>query len=72
MSNDKQYKQAIEQAKANLADLRERGTDALGSRWEDVRKELFTPEELAASSLRVGLMIELTKARNEQGSLTVS
>jgi len=67
MSNDIQYTQSIEQAKANLADLRKRGGDALGSRWEDVRKELFTPEELAASDLRVAMMIELVNARKERG-----
>jgi len=38
-----------------------------GSSWEDVRKDIFTSEELAASDLRVGLMIELIKARNEKG-----
>ena len=64
MSNE--YQEAVEQAKVNLADVRERGTKALGS-WKDLRRELFTPEEIAASNLRVGLMIELTKARNEKG-----
>lgn len=29
--------------------------------WEDVRKELFTPEEIAESDLRVALIKELTK-----------
>ena len=38
-----------------------------GRVWEEVRQELFTPEERAASRLRVALMVELTKARNEQG-----
>jgi len=38
-----------------------------GSKWSDVRTELFTPEELAASDLRVAIMVELTKARNERG-----
>jgi len=38
-----------------------------GSLWSDVRKELFTPEELAASNLRVAIMAEMTKARNERG-----
>ena len=38
-----------------------------GRRWEEVRMELFTPEERAASAVRVALMVELTKARNEQG-----
>ena len=38
-----------------------------GRSWEKARKELFTPEEIAASNLRVEIMIELTKARNERG-----
>ena len=38
-----------------------------GRVWKEVRQELFTPEERAASRLRVTLMIELTRARNEQG-----
>ena len=36
---------------------------AIGSSWEDVRKELFTPEEIAESDLRVALVGELNKAR---------
>lgn len=67
MNNTTQYKQELEIAKANLADLRERGADAIGESWEDVRQELFSQEEIAASNLRVGLMLELTKARNERG-----
>lgn len=35
--------------------------------WEDARKELFTPEEIAASDLRVALIGELIKARQEKG-----
>ena len=35
--------------------------------WSDARNELFTPEENAASDLRVALMVELIKARNEKG-----
>lgn len=35
--------------------------------WEEVRKELYTPEEIAASDLRVALIGELTKARKEKG-----
>ena len=63
----KEYQEAIEQAKINLADLRERGEDAIGGNVMDLFNELLTPEEIAASNLRVGLMIELTKARNEKG-----
>lgn len=40
---------------------------AIGRSWEDVRKELFTPEENAASDLRVALIGELIKARQEKG-----
>lgn len=37
------------------------------TKWEDVRKELFTPEEIAESDLRVAIIGELIKARQEQG-----
>ncbi len=40
---------------------------AIGECWEDVEKELFTPEKIAASDLRVALIGELIKARNELG-----
>lgn len=64
---NKEYAKAIAQAKENLADARERGAEAVGECWEDVRKELFTPEEIAASDLRVALVGELIKARKEKG-----
>ena len=35
--------------------------------WDEVRKELYTPEENAASDLRVALIGELIKARKEKG-----
>ena len=40
---------------------------ALGGTWEELQKELFTPEEIAASNLRVALIGELIKARQEKG-----
>lgn len=40
---------------------------AIGSSWQDVRKEIFSPEENAASDLRVSLILELIKARREYG-----
>lgn len=40
---------------------------ANGGTWEELRKELFTPEEIAASDLRVALIGELIKARQEKG-----
>ena len=67
MNNAAEYKQAIKQARENLADAKERGADAIGGDWETLRKELFTPEEIAASNLRVAMMIELANARKERG-----
>lgn len=40
---------------------------AIGQKWEEVEKELFSPEEIAESDLRVPVIGELIKARNEKG-----
>lgn len=40
---------------------------AIGRSWDEVRNEIFTPEENAASDLRVALIGELIKARQEKG-----
>ena len=40
---------------------------AIGSSWEDIEKEIYTPEEIAESDLRVALISEMIKARQEQG-----
>ncbi len=40
---------------------------AIGYNWNDVRGELFTPEEIEASDMRVSLISEIIKARQEQG-----
>ena len=42
-------------------------TNSIGRTWADVRKALFTKEEIAESDLRVALIGELIKARKEQG-----
>lgn len=39
----------------------------IGTEWSDFRKELFTPEEIAESNLRVAIIGEIIKARQEQG-----
>lgn len=41
--------------------------NAIGRSWDEVRTELFTPEEIAESNLRVALIGELIKARQEKG-----
>ena len=38
-----------------------------GHTWEEVRSQIFTPEEMAASDLRVALIGELIRARQERG-----
>jgi ribosome-binding protein aMBF1 (putative translation factor) len=40
---------------------------AIGSNWKDVRKELFTSQEIAESNLRLALVSEIIKARQEKG-----
>ena len=35
--------------------------------WDELEKELFTPEEIRESKLRVAIIGELIKARHEQG-----
>lgn len=39
----------------------------VGTDWEDLRKEVFTPEEIAESNLRVAIIGEIIKARQEKG-----
>ena len=40
---------------------------AIGESWNDVRSLLYTPEEIAESDLRVALIGEIVKARQELG-----
>lgn len=40
---------------------------ALGRTWEELEKEVYTPDEIAASDLRVALINEMIKAREAQG-----
>ncbi|MBR1672141.1 MAG: helix-turn-helix domain-containing protein [Fretibacterium sp.] len=40
---------------------------AIGESWRDVRRKLFTLEEIRESDLRVAIIGELIKARNEKG-----
>ena len=38
-----------------------------GSSWDDFKREMYTPEELAESKVRVAIIGELIKAREEDG-----
>lgn len=40
---------------------------AIGDDWDDVRKELFTPEEITQSDRRAAIISALVEAREEQG-----
>ena len=39
----------------------------IGSSWTDVRKEIFTDEEISASNMRVAVINEFISARKEKG-----
>jgi DNA-binding XRE family transcriptional regulator len=67
MKTDKEYAQALAQAKANTENISERGADAVGGDVLEFMDSLLTPEETAESDLRVALIGELIKARHEQG-----
>lgn len=40
---------------------------SIGHNWNDVESELFTPEEIAASNLRVSIIGEIINSRNAIG-----
>ena len=67
MKTDKVFEKAGAQAKADLADLRERGAEAMGEDVLEFMHSVLTPEEIAESDLRVALMSELINARLEKG-----
>ena len=39
----------------------------LGSSWDELKDSIFTPEEIAASNLRVAIVGEIINSRQEQG-----
>lgn len=41
--------------------------EPIGDSWDDVGADIFTPEEIAESDLRVDLICALIEARNNQG-----
>ncbi|MDE7120828.1 MAG: helix-turn-helix domain-containing protein [Oscillospiraceae bacterium] len=40
---------------------------AIGRSWEELEQEIFSPEEIAECRLRVALIGEIVKARQEKG-----
>ena len=45
---------------------------AIGRSWEEVRTELFTPEEIAESDIRVAIIGEMIRARAKLGEKQVA
>lgn len=67
MRANKEYSKALEQANANMADIKERGDNAIGSDVLEFMDNFLNSEEISESNLRVSLIGELIKARQEQG-----
>lgn len=41
----------------------------IGSSWDDLERQLFTPEEIEASRIRVAKITKKIKARNKKKNL---
>ena len=67
MREDREYTAAIEKAKKNISDIKERGAAAIGDDVLSFMDGFSTPEEIAESDLRAALIGELIKARQERG-----
>ena len=67
MKRNNEYTQALEQARAAAEDIKARGEAAIGDNALDFIDSLLTPEEIVESDLRVSIIGELIRARQEQG-----
>ena len=67
MKASKECIRATEQAKTNRADVEKRGNAAIGDDALEFMDSILTDEEMAESDLRVALIGELIKARQEKG-----
>ena len=47
--------------------VRSMNKNSVGRSWDEFEKEIYTPEEIAESDLRVAIMCDLINARNERG-----
>lgn len=63
----KDYNKAIKEAEEKLIDVKKRGQEALGDDALEFMDSLMSPDEILESDLRVQLIDELVRARNEQG-----
>ena len=67
MRENKEYSNAVEQAKDFILDIKLRGAETIGVKATDFMDSLLTPEEIAESDLRVALIGELIRARQKKG-----
>lgn len=67
MMMNKEYSQAVTQEKENLTDLNECGAEAVGGNVLDFMESILTKDEIVESELRVSIIGELIKARQEKG-----
>ena len=67
MMKNKEYSQSVVQAKENLADLNKRGAEAVGGNVLEFMECILTKDEIAESELRVSIIGELIRARQEKG-----
>jgi ribosome-binding protein aMBF1 (putative translation factor) len=47
--------------------MRNKGISPIGDDWDDLRKELFTPEEIAECDMKVAIISEIINARRASG-----
>lgn len=47
--------------------MRNKAISPIGDSWDELRKTLLTPEERAETDIKVALLEEIIKARQEQG-----
>ena len=47
--------------------MKENNNSPIAATWEEVRAELYTPEEIAECDLRVAIIGEMIRARQEKG-----
>ena len=67
MKMSKTYKDALLQAEASKSDVESRGSESLGDNALEFMDTLLTPAEKSASDVRVALISELIRARQEKG-----
>ena len=47
--------------------MKNKPVSPIGDSWVDLRKELFTPEEIAECDIKITLLGEIIKARQDNG-----